>query len=266
MSNSKQLIDLQSIGGIVSDLDGVTYRGDSPIPSAVAAFQHWHRRGIPFVFVTNNSTKSAGEFAAKLKGMGIAASTEDVITTSSVTAAIVKKAYPSGTAIYVIGSKALAQAIEEAGFVISDRDAKVVVAGLDREFTYQKLATAQQIIMAGADFYGTNPDLVLPHETGFEPGAGSILAAIEASTGQKPKIVGKPEPSLVEFALQRLGTARDQTLMIGDQVATDIAAGAAAGVQTLLVKTGVPETGPRALDPDFECNDLSEILTEPAVP
>ena len=138
--------------------------------------------------------------------------------------------------------------------------AKLVVAGLDRDFSFEKLAMAQQIIRSGGAFYGTNPDLVLPHATGFEPGAGSILAAIEACTGTKPSIIGKPAPTLVEFALKRIGTPRDRTLMIGDQVATDIAAGAAAGVKTMLVKTGVPESGPRELDPDFECDDLSEIL------
>ena len=247
------------ISGIISDLDGVVYRGDEPIASAVAAFRRWHEAGVPYAFVTNNSTKDAAAFAAKLCGMGVPADAADVVTTSAATVATVKDRWPAGTGVYVIGAAALRKAILEAGFVLADEDAKVVVAGLDREFAYRKLKTAQKAILSGAGFLGTNPDKMLPSETGYEPGAGSILAAIEACSGKAPTIVGKPQPTLIRMALARLGTAKSETLMIGDQVATDIAAGKAAGLPTLLVSTGVPESGPRSVEPDFVAEHLDEL-------
>lgn len=251
--------DFSTIAGIISDLDGVAYRGEAPIASAVEAFRAWRERGLPYAFVTNNSTRSAEAFAAKLRGLDIAAEARDVITSAEATAEVLKQRYPPGTAVFVIGAEALRRAIRDAGFLLAEREAGVVVAGLDRSFSYAKLETAQRIILSGGAFYGTNPDRMLPSAEGFEPGAGSLLAAIEACSGRAPTVIGKPQPTLVELALERLGTPRDRTLVIGDQLATDIAAGKSAELPTLLVKTGVPEAGPRSLEPDFEVAHLGEV-------
>ena len=247
------------IRGIISDLDGVTYKGDDPIESAVEAFQAWQRAGLPFAFVTNNSTKSAQEFSDKLNGMGIPAVPERVITSSAVAADHLKEALPAGARVMVVGSPALASAVAARGFRLARTDVAAVVAGLDRAFTYEKLAQAQDAILGGAAFIGTNPDPMLPHQSGFEPGAGSILKAIETASGVAPVIIGKPAPHLVNIALEKLGTPPEATFVLGDQISTDIAAGHAAGLQTVLVRTGVRNTDPFAAVPDFDIQSLSEI-------
>ena len=249
--------DWPVIRGIISDLDGVTYRGDDPIESAVAAFQAWQEAKLPFAFVTNNSTRSAQEFSDKLNGMGIPAIPERVITSSSVAADHLSETLPAGARVMVVGSAALADAVTARGFELAVTDVAAVVAGLDRTFTYEKLSRAQDALLKGAAFVGTNPDPMLPNEAGFEPGAGSILKAIETASGVAPVIIGKPEPNLVNIALERLGTPRQATFVIGDQINTDIAAGQAAGLPTVLVRTGVRNTEPAAAVPDFDIPSLA---------
>ena len=253
--------DWPVIQGIISDLDGVTYCGDDPIESAVEAFQAWQEAQLPFAFVTNNSTKSAQEFSDKLNGMGIPAVPERIITSSSAAADRLTEVLPAGARVMVVGSAALADAVASRGFELAAADAAAVVAGLDRDFSYEKLAQAQDALLGGSAFIGTNPDPMLPNETGFEPGAGSILKAIETASGVAPVIVGKPEPHLVNIALEKLGTPREATFVIGDQINTDIAAGQAAGMSTILVRTGVRNTGPAAAVPDFDIQSLSEMPT-----
>lgn len=247
------------ISGIISDLDGVTYRGDDPIPSAVKAFQAWDLAGLPYAFVTNNSTKTAREFSEKLNGFGIPTTPDRIVTTCAVAAMRVNELLPAGARVMVIGASALSDAVVAQGFELADSDVSAVVAGLDRHFTYEKLAKAQAALMSGAIFIGTNPDHMLPHGAGFEPGAGSILKAIETASGVPPIIIGKPQPDLVTMALELLGTPARTTFMVGDQVMTDIAAGHAAGLPTILVRTGVQESGPFCVEPDFDINDLEAI-------
>ena len=247
------------ISGIISDLDGVTYRGDDPIESAVAAFKAWDGAGLPYAFVTNNSTKSAEEFADKLNKMGIPAIAERIVTTSAVAAARLSQLLPAGARVMVIGAAALSKAVANCGFELADKEVSAVVAGLDRAFTFDKLAKAQTEIMGGATFIGTNPDHMLPRGSSFEPGAGSILQAIQTASGVQPIIIGKPQPDLVTMALKILGTPPETTFMLGDQVATDIVAGHLAGLQTILVRTGVKEKGPFAINPDFDVDTLARI-------
>jgi 4-nitrophenyl phosphatase len=247
------------ISGIISDLDGVTYRGDDPIDSAVAAFQTWHNAGLPYAFVTNNSTKSAEEFADKLNGMGIPTTPDRIITTSAIASDRLTTLLEPKARVMVIGAPALVRAVEERGFEVADENVAAVIAGLDRAFTFEKLAKAQTALMGGAHFIGTNPDHMLPHGGGFEPGAGSILKAIETASGVQPTIIGKPQPDLVSIALSILGTDPASTFMLGDQVMTDIVAGYAAGLPTILVRTGVAEKGPFPVTPDFDIETLASI-------
>ena len=245
--------------GVISDLDGVVYRGADPIPSAVQAFQRWHRAGLPYGFVTNNSTRTAAEFASKINSMGIPVVPSQIVTTAEATAEVVAANHPASARVFVVGAAALRDAILSHGFTIADTAVDVVVVGLDQSFSYQTLGLAQAALLAGAAFYGTNADPMLPKGTGFEPGAGSILRAIAVASGKTPVIIGKPGRQMIDIGLARLGTPRAATLMIGDQIDTDIIAGKAAGLPTVLVNTGVPQTGPRQTEPDFEVDDLTEI-------
>ena len=247
------------ITGIISDLDGVTYRGDEPIDSAVGAFQKWAEIGLPYAFVTNNSTKSAEEFSVKLNGMGIPADPAHIVTTSAVAADYLADLLKPASRVMVIGAQALERAVANRGFEIAEDNVAAVIAGLDRSFTFGTLARAQTALLQGAHFIGTNPDSKLPTDSGFEPGAGAILKAIETASGVKPTIIGKPNPDLVAKALSILGTDPRSTFMIGDQIMTDIAAGHAAGIQTIRVRTGVIEDKPLELSPDFDVETLACI-------
>jgi len=247
------------ISGIISDLDGVAYRGDEPIESAVGVFQQWSDIGLPYAFVTNNSTKSAEEFSAKLNAIGIPADPAHIITTSAVAAERLSDLFEPRTRVMVIGAQALERAVLDRDFEIADEHVEAVVAGLDRHFTFEKLARAQTALLRGAHFIGTNPDPMLPKDGGSEPGAGSILKAIETASGVTPTIIGKPNPDLVTKALSILGTDRHSTFMLGDQIMTDIAAGRAAGLPTIRVRTGVLEKGPLSISPDFDIETLECI-------
>ena len=254
------------ITGIISDLDGVTYRGDEPIESAVGMFQRWSDMGLPYAFVTNNSTKSAEEFSVKLNAMGIPADPARIITTSAVAADRLRDLLEPKSRVMVIGEQALVGAVADRGFEIADEDVVAVVAGLDRSFTYEKLAKAQTALLEGAHFIGTNPDAMLPTAGGFEPGAGVILKAIETAAGVTPTIIGKPEPDLVTKALSILGTDQHSTFMLGDQIMTDIVAGHAAGLPTIRVRTGVVENDPPAISPDFDIESLECIPADACSP
>lgn len=251
--------ELPDFTAVISDLDGVVYRGNEPIKEAVEAFRRWQGNGIRYCFVTNNSTRSASEFAAKLRGFGIAAETENVVTSADTTAALLKARWSAGTRIFVIGAQSLVEAIAAAGFEIGGEGAEIVVAGLDRDFTYAKLKSAARLVLAGATLIGTNPDLLLPCDDGFEPGAGTLIGAIAAASGKPPLIVGKPEPHMIEVALKQLGSDPARTVMIGDQTATDIRAGQRAGLFSILVQTGVRETGARQAEPDLTLASLATL-------
>ena len=261
----ERLTHWPKISAIISDLDGVTYCGDEPIESAIRVFQRWHDIGLPYAFVTNNSTKSAKEFSNKLNVMGIPISPERIITTSAVAANKLNKLLKPKSRVMVIGEPALIQAISDCNFNIADKNVDAVIAGLDRNFTHKKLALAQTALLNGAHFIGTNPDPMLPKNGGFEPGAGSILKAIETASGIAPTIIGKPKPDLVNMALSILGTDQQSTFMVGDQIMTDIAAGHAAGIPTIRVRTGVIEKGPLSISPDFDIETLECIPADAVV-
>ncbi|RWH94093.1 MAG: HAD-IIA family hydrolase [Mesorhizobium sp.] len=264
MADQPNTVAWPRMKGIVSDLDGVIYRGKSAIPDAVEAFKTWQKDGIPFCFVTNNSTHTAQDVVSKLVGFGLNV-TEDNVVTSAVTAAeLIRRTYSAGTRIYVIGAASLKKAITDADLEISDKEPAIVVMGLDRKITHEKLRIAVDAVLKGAVLIGTNPDLLLPTPTGFEPGAGAMLTAVATAARVKPIIVGKPETHMIEAALSRIGTERSSTLMIGDQIPTDIQAGKRAGLCAVLVTTGVPPVNDATLlPPDFTISSLKQIPLAP---
>jgi 4-nitrophenyl phosphatase len=254
-----------AIRGVISDLDGVAYRGDVPIAEAVETFRAWHARGVPYAFVTNNATKSAAQFAAKLERMGIPAKPAQVFNAVSATAALMAQRWPRGTRVFAIGERPLFEAIEEQGFVHAGEEADVVVLGFDYELSYAKLRTAVRAALRGAPVIVTNPDVLTPADDGFEPCVGALAAAVTAAVPAAiPIVVGKPEPFMITQALAHLGTAASETIMIGDQVATDIIAGQRAGLRSFLVTTGMPFREVAGTTPDRIIASLKEIVDEVA--
>src|ERR1700737_2070932 len=184
-----------AIHGIISDLDGVAYCSEQPIPEAVQAFRAWHARGVPYAFVTNNSTKSAAQFAAKLNGMGIPATAAQIFNTISATAALMLQRWRRGTLLFAIGEKPLFDALEEAGYRQAGEGAEVVILGFDSDLSYAKLRTGGRAALPGTTVIVTNPDVLTPVNDGYDPCVGALAAAVTAAVPNAvPIIVGKPKP------------------------------------------------------------------------
>lgn len=229
---------MKTYKGYLIDLDGTVYRGNEKIDAAVVFVKRLEEQGIPYLFVTNNSSKRRGEVAEKLQSLGVPASEEHVFTTSMATARYIAER-SSYKKIYVIGEEGLHAALKEKGFQITTDDPGAVVIGIDRDITYEKLANGCLAIRNGADFISTNSDIAIPTERGMLPGNGSLTSVLSVSTGVKPTFIGKPEPIIIEQALEVLGVEKEETLLVGDNYDTDILAGIRAGMDTLLVHTGL---------------------------
>lgn len=249
------------VRAVVSDLDGVVYRGDNPVPGAVEAINLWASCGVPYVFVTNNASKSATAFAEKLSRLGIAARPDQVLTSADAAAVYVRRTFRAGVSTYVIGEAVLHEALAREGASVADRDdVEVVVLGFDYALTYAKLRRAMRALMGGAALIVTNPDMITPTSDGYEPCVGTTLAALKAAVpGVKPVVAGKPSPVMITEALRRLGSKPEETIMVGDQIFTDIIAGQAAGLRSFLVRTGVPVLAHETAVPDAIIETLLDI-------
>lgn len=232
---------LKNYKGYLIDLDGTMFRGNEPIDGAKAFIDWLQQKQIPYVFVTNNSSATSAQVAAKLNRMEIAANEDQVITSSKACANYIKNKVKDPL-VYMIGEEGLYEALKAKGISITDQDdANVVVIGIDRDINYEKLANAALAVRKGAVFISTNSDVAIPSERGLLPGNGSLTAVISVSTGQEPTFIGKPEPIIINEALNQLGLPKKEIMMVGDNYATDITAGIRAGIDTLMVFTGVTQ-------------------------
>lgn len=225
--------------GYLIDLDGTMYRGTERIIEAVEFVNELARRDIPYLFVTNNSSKRSDQVALTLNKMGIPATEKHVFTTSMATASYIYEKKQDAS-IYMIGEEGLEDALAKKGFKLKNEDeVDYVVIGIDRAITYEKLAKGCLAVRNGATFISTNGDIALPTERGLMPGNGSLTSVISVSTGVIPTFIGKPETIIVDQALQVIGTPRERTVMVGDNYHTDIMAGINAKMDTIMVHTGV---------------------------
>ena len=224
--------------GYLIDLDGTMYRGSEKIDAAGKFVQELVNKNIPYLFVTNNSSKSPAEVADKLSSLQIPATSDKVFTTSMATAEYIYDKNSDAT-IYVIGETGLKQALTAKGFTFVEENPDFVVTGIDHDITYEKLALGCLGVRNGATFISTNGDIAIPTERGLLPGNGALTSVISVSTTVTPTFIGKPEKIIMEQALKVLGTKKEETLMVGDNYDTDILAGMNAGMDTLLVHTGV---------------------------
>jgi len=249
---------------LVLDMDGVLWQDNQPLVDLPQVFAVIDRVGWQVVYATNNSTRTPQQYVEKLNAMGVHAAKEQVLTSSMTVAYLMKKAFPNGGPVFIVGETGLIQAMEESGFYHSDDNVIAVVAGMDRSLTYAKMADASLHIQAGAAFYATNSDLTFPTPQGLLPGAGSVIAMLQAASGKDPLWAGKPEPTMYQMVFDQLGLPPQRVLAVGDRFETDIVGGQRAGCQTALVLSGVttfemiPSLTP---PPTIVVKDLAELVT-----
>jgi 4-nitrophenyl phosphatase len=254
---------------ILFDLDGTLYRGGERVPGADRLISRLMDVGIPCWFVTNNSSRTPGEVAEHLVRLGIPASAGQVITSALASADYASRHYP-GCRAYVIGEAGLKESLGDAGIrIVGEGDTKpadVVVQGIDRNFSYEKLASAVRHMLDGAAYILTNPDLLLPNDRGLQPGAGSLSAALQAASGKKPVIIGKPSAILMDYALKQARAKSEEVWVVGDNPFTDIAAAKRAGCPSVLTLTGICSAGDweeqcrsAGVVPDAVCAGLDEL-------
>jgi 4-nitrophenyl phosphatase len=256
-----------ALRGWLIDMDGVIYRGNEPTPGAAAFIWALQEGGHRFMFLTNNATKTPHQYVEKLAEMDIHVGDENVFTSPLATAAYLVRHLPPPRRLLVVGGDGIQRAVVEAGYQIVERaeEAEVVVAGLDQHVTYEHLAEAALAIEAGCPWIGTNPDRNVPSERGRMPGAGALLAFLEASTDRQPMIIGKPASGIYEQAIAILGTDLNETVMLGDRLETDILGGHSAGLKTLCVLTGIASgAAAETYDPrpDWIVPDLTHLLID----
>ena len=251
-----------NIRALIIDMDGVLWHGDQPMPGLAEFFQTLRDQQIRFILATNNASLTQGQYVSKLAQMGVQVSPDEILTSSMATALyLCKHNIPAKTRVFVIGEDGATLPLIECGFTITglyelnddkenpNKGADIVVCGKDKNLTWDKLATATLNIRAGAKFIGTNADTTLPTERGLTHGNGAILAAIEAATGIKATIIGKPEPIIYQQALALLNVDPAQTVAIGDRLETDILGAVNTGIRSLMVLSGV------SCEEDFKTTD-----------
>jgi 4-nitrophenyl phosphatase len=256
-------VALRSLRGFIFDMDGVIYRGDAVLPGAPEFTAILKRAGIPYLYLTNNSSTPSDQVANRLERMGIPTDPEEVLTSAEATAAALASRLSTGK-VLVVGEAGIRQALRAAGFELTEehRDADAVVVGIDRQVTYDRLKEAALAIRRGARFIATNTDRTLPTEVGLIPGAGAIVGALEIATDVSPVVIGKPSAEIFRQALERLGVDGAHVGAVGDRPETDIAGGHEAGLRTIAVLTGVGTADEfAALDPppDWVFANLSEL-------
>ena len=256
------------IKALILDMDGVIWRADSPIGNLPEIFKRIEARGLKYVFATNNGTKTPDQYVATLEKLGVEVSTQQVVTSALGTVHILAQRFRGGTKVFMIGEDGIRASLEEKGFdvlpVEHAQEAQIVVMGIDREVNFNKMREATLLVRRGVPFYATNPDKTFPTPRGEIPGAGAWISVITTATGVEPIYAGKPFPFMMELSLERLGTKKEETLVVGDRLETDIAAGQAVGCPCALVLSGVStKEQAEAWSPkiDLVADDLESLVT-----
>ncbi len=228
----------RAIHSWLMDMDGVLVREQQAIPGAQEFLARLRELGLPFLVLTNNSIYTRRDLAARLRASGLEVPEESIWTSALATAGFLQDQRPGGSA-FVIGEAGLTTALHEAGYTMTERDPDYVVLGETRTYSFERITRAIRLIASGARFIATNPDSTGPTPDGPLPATGSVAALISRATGVEPYYVGKPNPLMMRSALNALGAHSETTAMVGDRMDTDIVAGLEAGLEAILVLTGV---------------------------
>ena len=261
----ERLVDSYDL--VIFDLDGVVYLIDRPIPGAIEAIARLHAEGRPLAYATNNASRRSSEVAELLIGMGIAARPDEVLTSAAAAAQVLADRLPTGASVLVVGAEALRAEVRAAGLLPvarADEEPQAVVQGYGPQVGWSELAEAAVAVRSGALWIATNADRTLPSPRGPLPGNGSLIAVLRTALDRDPDlVVGKPEPALFHTAAQRIGASRP--LVVGDRLDTDIEGAVRAGMDSLLVLTGVSSLAdlldaPPSARPTFVARDLGGLF------
>lgn len=222
----------------LTDMDGVLVKENHEIPGAGDLIRQWVDTSRRFLVLTNNSIFTPRDLSARLEASGLTVPEENIWTSALATARFLADQQP-GARLYVIGEAGLTTALHEAGFILTDTEPDYVVLGETRTYSFEAITKAVRFIVDGARFICTNPDATGPSKEGPLPATGAVAAMIQAASGRRPYIVGKPNPMMFRSALNRIEAHSETTAMIGDRMDTDMVAGMEAGLLTVLVLSGI---------------------------
>ena len=235
------MINLKEVTVYLLDMDGTIYLGDELIDGSIDFLKTLKEKGKRYIFLTNNSSKNKHTYVEKLNNLGIDATEEEVFTSGEATTMYLSKLKP-GARIYLLGTPALEDEFERAGFILErerNKNIDYVVLGFDTTLTYEKLWAACEYVSEGVEYIATHPDFncPLPNDK-FMPDAGAMAALIEASTGKTPLVIGKPNKEVVESIASKYNLSKENMAMVGDRLYTDIKTGINAGITSVLVYSG----------------------------
>ncbi len=250
------------------DMDGTIYLDKTLFPDTLPFLTALRQKGARYLFLTNNSSKSVKAYVEKLGSMGISATEDDFLTSTDATVVYLKEHYSPDTKMYVFGTASFREQLSAAGIRTTatlDDDVRVLVMGFDTELSFEKLEHACILLGRGVDYIATNPDYVCPTWYGSVPDCGSIASILKTATGKEPRFIGKPHPEMLYLALQKAGVEKDDALMIGDRVYTDIASGVNAGVDTVLVLSGegtAADAVAEGIKPTYIMEGIGTVMAE----
>jgi 4-nitrophenyl phosphatase len=248
------------------DMDGTIYEDQRVFAGALELLSTIRRLGGKYVFITNNSSTSVRDYLQRLKAMGIEAQPDNFFTSAQATALYLKEKHP-GQLAYCLGTRSLLQEFRDSGIAVTgqvDDRAEVIVVGFDTELTYAKIRQTCEMLSKDLPYLATNPDLACPAEFGFVPDCGAICEMLALATGKRPLFLGKPNAAMVDYVVRNSVFSKEQTVVIGDRLYTDIAVGVNAGVSTVCVLTGeaqLTDIEASSSKPEFVLPSVQEILT-----
>jgi len=230
--------NIKSKAGFIIDMDGVIYHGNKLLPG-VNEFLSWmENSGKKYLFLTNASERTPKELHEKLKRLGIMVGEEHFYTSALATASFLASQKPEGSA-YIIGDAGLINALYSVGYSINNVNPDYVVVGDTHGYNFEKIQEAVNLVINGARLIGTNPDITGPIENGIAPSTKALIAPIEIASGKKAYFIGKPNPLMMRIALKKLEVQREEAIVIGDRMDTDIRCGLESEIDTLLVLSGI---------------------------
>lgn len=247
------------------DMDGTIYLDDRLFDGVTDFLTHVRNIGGRYIFLTNNSSKSVDKYIEKLAALGIPAAADDFLTSTDATVAHLRR--KSYRKIYALGTDSFRQQLLDSGLPVTHRleeDIDCLCMGFDTQLTFQKLEDACILLNRGVDYVATNPDWVCPTWYGYVPDCGSVSQMLYNATKRKPLFIGKPQPAMAELAMERTGFSKDETVLIGDRLYTDIACGVNAGIHSVLVLSGesiLADAEVSEVKPELICKDIQQFLS-----